>query len=77
MRHFELNSVSADFQNCGLPWARDQVAKLSAHLSNENRNEPLDWKTISLLYEIMEVLWDCLSRFCYRSVMEQQCFHCC
>ena len=47
MRHIEFNSVSAGFENCGLAWARDHVAKLSAHLSNEKRNEPLDWKTRS------------------------------
>ena len=45
MRHIELNSASAGFENCGIAWARDQVAKLSAHLANEKRNEPLDWKT--------------------------------
>ena len=70
MRHFELNSVSAGLENCGLAWARDQGAKLSAHLSNEKRNEPLDsittiyytklWKFYGIVYHdfVTDLLWN-------------------
>lgn len=69
MRHIELNSVSAGFENCGITWARGQFVIKSALTSAKPKDRWIEnnnfinrkiWKFYTIVYQgfATDLLWN-------------------